>query len=202
MGEEGSGLGTSTEVAPGDRSVGAAWRLWLFLCGAQLLGGVLTGLIWRAWSPRSVSFVLDIGGGRGVIVPDESEAQVAADGRFFVLTVVVAVIAALLTWRARSQRGPGAAVALAVGSIVGSLSMRGVGQTLSAGRRSGPVNTAFHPPLTLHATPMLLVGAFLAVVMYTGAAVLSNDPDLAGRRAESAEVATRPVDEVPDGPTG
>ena len=145
---------------------------------AQLAVGGAIGSIWLAWSPTSVSYVLDDGHGVGVIVPSESEAQIAADGRYVVLTVMAGVLFGLMAWRLRNNRGPLTLVVLAVSSLLSSLLAMGLGQLLSTGQQGKTLNTAFHPPLVLHATAAVFLQALLAVLVYTVFVGLSGDQQL------------------------
>jgi hypothetical protein len=145
---------------------------------AQLLTGVGIGLLWLASAPTAVSYMLDTGRGSGVIVPAESEAQVAADGRYAVLTVLAGLTFGLLAWRLRGNRGPAMLPVLAASSLLGSLLALATGQLLSNGQRSAPLDTAFHPPLVLHAGAAIFLQALLAVLVYTVFVGLSGDQDL------------------------
>ena len=170
---------------------------------AQLVTGVAVGLLWLAWSPTSVSYLIDSGHGVGVVVPAESEAQVAADGRYALLTMLAGVVFGLLAWRLRSNRGPLALVVLAVSSLLGSLLALATGHLLGGGQHGKALNTAFHPDLVLHGTAEVFLQALLAVLVYTVFAGLSGDPQLgqdepAGERpAAEAEQPAQPDGELP-----
>jgi hypothetical protein len=152
---------------------------------AQLVVGAGLGLVWLAWSPAAVSYSLDLGSGSPVVVPAESEAQIAADGRYVVLTAISGVVFALLAWTVlRRNRGRVALAALAAGSLLGSLLTLATGELLSGGHRSAPVNTAFGPPLTLHADAAVFVQALVAVLLYTLFAGTLADPGL-GRQDDA-----------------
>jgi hypothetical protein len=159
---------------------------------AQLLIGIAIGLVWLSSAPTSVSYMLDTGQG-GVIVPAESEAQVAADGRYMVLTVLAGLTFGLLAWRLRGNRGPLMLPVLAVSSLLSSLLAMATGQLLSTGRRSAPLNTAFHPPLVLHASAAIFLQALLAVLVYTVFVGLSGDQDLGRTAGQPVEPADQPA---------
>jgi len=160
---------------------------------AQLVIGVAIGLAWLAWSPTSVSYLLDSGNGTGIVVPAESEAQVAADGRYALLTVLAGLLFGLLAWRQRSNRGPVTLVVLAVSSLVSSLLALAAGQLLSDGEHGKALNTAFHPPLVLHAAAAIFLQPLFAVLIYTVFVGLSGDQQL-GRDPHPVEPAAQPPD--------
>ncbi|MGI8665470.1 MAG: hypothetical protein ACR2N4_05500 [Jatrophihabitans sp.] len=145
---------------------------------AQLVVGVLLGLIWLSWAPRTLSYLLDNGNGGSLIIPDESESQVAGDGRFVVLSVLAGLAFGLIAWRLRRLRGPLTLAVLGVGSVLGSLLARTTGQLLSGGKNTAPLNTAFHPRLSLHASAALWLQALFAVLLYTALVGLSSDQHL------------------------
>jgi CHASE2 domain-containing sensor protein len=130
--------------------------------------------------------MLDTGQGSGVIIPAESEAQVAADGRYVVLTVLAGLTFGLLAWRQRGNRGPAMLPVLAASSLLSSLLALATGQLLSNGQRSAPLDTAFHPPLVLHAGAAIFLQALLAVLVYTVFVGLSGDQELGRTSARPA----------------
>jgi len=169
-------------------------RPLLLLFGAQLVGAVVLGLIWLAWSPHATAYELDNGTGHGVIVPAEGESLVAADGRFVLLTVLSGLAVGVIAWQLRRWRGRLMLTALVVSSLLASAVTKIVGQALSGGQHSSALNTAFRPPLVLHASAALFAQALVAALVYTVFVGLSGDPEL-GLRPEPAPVAT----EVPAG---
>jgi hypothetical protein len=147
------------------------------LLTAQLVAGVLIGLIWLWWSPSPVSYLLSDGSGRSVVIPDESEAQIAGDGRFVVLTILAGLLFGVLGWTLRRLRGPLTIAVLAAGSLLGSVLAMSIGRWLS-GSTAAVVNQAFRPKLALHASSALWLQALAAVLVYTSLAGLSGDPAL------------------------
>ncbi|MEO6700799.1 MAG: hypothetical protein ABI140_16925 [Jatrophihabitantaceae bacterium] len=158
------------------------------LLAAQLVVGALIGLGWRLWSPSSVSYLLSDGNGGSLVVPDESEAQIAGDGRFVVLSVLAGLLFGLIAWRLRRHRGPLTLGVLGVGSVLSSLIALGVGELLAGGSNHAAINTAFHPKLALHAEAALWLQALFAVLLYTVLIGLAADPEL-GRLSSQAEPA-------------
>jgi hypothetical protein len=112
------------------------------------------------------------------VIPDESEAQIAGDGRFVLLSLLAGLLFGLFAWTVRRHRGPMMAAVLAAGSLIGSVLAMVTGRLLSGGTGSPALNTAFHPRLTLHGSAALFVQAFVAVLAYTVLAGLSRDPAL------------------------
>jgi len=153
---------------------GALLRLVL----AQQLIGVAVGLVWAFWSPSSVSYLLDAGNGTGVVVPAQSEAQVAGDGRYAVLTTLAGLAFGLLAWRLRSSRGPAVLGVLTISSLLGSLLALATGQLLSRGQHTTTLDTAFHPALVLHGTAEVFLQALFAALVYTVLVGLSGDRQL------------------------
>lgn len=130
--------------------------------------GALLGPVWELWSPP---------GPAGVILPagiqaDESEAWVAADGRFALITAIVGLIAGLLAWylpRLRRVRGPYVVLALAVGGFAGAgltalvgWALRGDGKHFTC----GSATCINHLPLTVQMRGLWFLEPFLAVLVY------------------------------------
>lgn len=154
-------------------------RALALLAAAQLLAGLLAGVVWRLTSPSAVSYLLSGADGKPpFVVPDESESQIAGDGRFVLLSIALGMVFGLVAWRLRVQRGPIVLGTLAVAGLLSSLLARGVGELLSTGSADRQLDAAFTPQLSLHALPALAVQAFFAVLVYTARAGLSADPDL------------------------
>jgi hypothetical protein len=194
------------ENQPGVRRRGWALRPLAYLVAAQLVAGVVIGISWRLWSPSTVSYLLSASGGGTFVIPDESEAQIAGDGRFVVLSIVAGLAFGLLAWWLRSVRGLTTLFSLAIGGALSSLLARAVGQLLSSAPASTRVNSAFTPRLSLHAFPALWVQAFFAVLGYTALVGLSADPEL-GRPAPTSplpggEFSTNNGPDGPNGPDG
>ena len=162
-----------------------SWRPLGFLVAGQLLAGVLAGLIWRAWAPPTVSYLVEGGDGSpAFVVPQESESQIAGDGRFVLLSIALGMVFGLLAWRLRTIRGPVVLAALAVTGVLSSLLARAAGEWFS-GSPVRELNAAFTPELSLHALPALAIQAFFGVLVYTALVGLSADPDLGDRKPRS-----------------
>src|SRR5581483_2876150 len=122
--------------------------------------GAILGLIWQAWSPAGpAGAVLEHG-----IQADETEAFIAGDGRFALITLIVGLAAGLAAWMVRpirAARGPWVAGALAVGGVIGAALtelvgylVRGSGHTY--GCTSGTGRCIDHLPLSVHMHALLL----------------------------------------------
>lgn len=159
-----------------------SWRPLALLVTGQLVAGVLAGLAWWAWSPRTVSYLLSGGAGKPpLVIPDETESQIAGDGRFVLLSLGLGLVFGLLAWRLRALRGPVVLVTLAGSGLLSSVLGRTVGELLPSGNPARRLNAAFAPQLSLHALPALAVQAFFAVLVYTSLVGLAADPDLHDR---------------------
>jgi hypothetical protein len=158
-----------------------SWRPLALLVAAQLIAGVLAGLVWRAWSPHSVSYLLSGATGKPFVVPEETESQIAGDGRFVLLSIGLGLVFGLVAWRLRAHRGPVVLAALAVAGVLSSVLARTVGELLPSGSPARRVDTAFAPQLSLHSLPALAVQAFFGVLVYTALVGLSSDPELHDR---------------------
>jgi len=171
-----------TAPAPEPRSPRRPWRPLALLVAAQLVAGVLAGLVWRAWSPHTVSYLLSGGDGKpAFVVPDESESQIAGDGRFVLLSIGLGMVFGLVAWRLRANRGPAVLAALTLAGVLSSVLARTVGELLPSGSPARKVDVAFAPQLSLHSLPALTVQAFFGVLVYTALVGLSADAELHDR---------------------
>jgi len=161
-----------------DRLRAVNWRPLALIVLGQLVTGVLIGVIWLHWAPKTVAYLVSNGSGGSVLIPDETESQIAGDGRFVVLSLVAGLVFGIAAWGLRNLRGPAPLVALTVGGVLSSLLGRTVGQLFAAGSNTGRVNSAISPPLTLHASPVIWLQALIAVLAYTALAGLTANPDL------------------------
>lgn len=172
--------------------------------GAVVVGvlaavGALLGVVWQWWSPPGpLGFVV----AAGAIQPDETEAFVAADGRFAVLCGAVGLVAGFVVWRRRGLRGPVAVLSLALGGLVGALLTLGVGHLLAGGSAEGAPNTLLRElPLTVHMRGLLLLEAGLAVLVYIVLASFAAADDLGRPDPDRPQDALHPQP-VPVTPAG
>jgi len=175
----------SGEAPVRDRRAGL--RQWLatakrpagLILAVQLGLGLLIGLIWTNWAPRTTSFVVPTDDpNRSTIIPGSNEDQIAGDGRFFLLAAIAGVLIGLLAWRLRALRGPAAPLVLAAGGLLGSAVAMWLGTSLSSGQSSGPPRSTLHPPVHLHALSLLWLMPFVSVLLYVLIAGMSSDPQL------------------------
>jgi hypothetical protein len=169
------------------------------LIAGQLLAGVLIGLIWLWWAPRTIAYLVPLGrDGANVVIPDESESQIAGDGRYFLLCLIVGLAAGVLAWLLLPRwRGPATVIALAVGAAASSLLAAGVGRLFSSATPHPAVQTAFHPRLSLHSPVMLVIQSLFAVASYCVLAGLTSDPDFTGADTASPPVPPAAGPEIP-----
>lgn len=138
------------------------------MIGALAVLGAVLGIVWEAWSPPGpLGVVLSAG-----IEADESEAFVAGDGRFALITVIVGLVAGVVTWYLRRVRGPYLAVALAVGALAGAAltdlvgwALRGDGRSYTCG--DGTTKCIDHLPLTVHMHSLWFLEAAVALLVYS-----------------------------------
>jgi Protein of unknown function (DUF2567) len=133
------------------------------VAGLAVLGAVL-GVLWQWWSPPGpLGYVV----APRAIQPAESEAFIAADGRFALICASTGLVAGLAAWSHKPSRGPVTALALAVGGMLGSLLTDLVGHLLGGGSSDGKQGTILHElPLSVHMRGLLLLEAALAVLVY------------------------------------
>jgi hypothetical protein len=144
---------------PGSRRAGRVFRILSVLVPAaavvagMALLGALTGLAWAAVAPHAL--VVVVGRGSAEVVNPETNAFIAADGWFVLLTAVGGVISGLLGYALAVRRhGAPAMAAILVGGLAAALIAKWVGQqwgtagfnhSLSAGR----AGLLLHAPLML-----------------------------------------------------
>jgi hypothetical protein len=166
-------------------------RSWAALVAGQLLAGVLIGVIWLFIAPRSRSYVIAGPGNKPFIIPAESEALVAGDGRYFVLCFVAGLAGGVAAWYLiRRFRGWQTLLVLVFGAVASALVARWIGETFSSGQNSGPLQTAITPTLALHGAAFLLAEAFAAVLVYTALAGFSSDSDFIAPPAQRVDDGT------------
>jgi hypothetical protein len=137
---------------------GAVLALALAVLGAGL------GVLWQWWSPPGpLGYVI----APHAIQPDETEAFIAADGRFAVICATTGLVAGVATWWHKPTRGPVAALALAIGGLLGASLTALVGHLLAGGSADGPPRTILRElPLSVHMHGLLMLEAAVAVLVY------------------------------------
>lgn len=163
--------------------------------------GAILGIVWAAWSPPGPQAQVL---GHGEFIVDETEAFVAADGRFLVLAVIVGLVAAVLAWTDRAHRGPAVVGGLVLGGIAGSLLMELVGHLFGGGSFHGTqfpgtdVYLTARMPLSLHMQGLLLVESVVASLVY-GVLVAFAAADDLGRPDPYRSSSVDPGDHPQDG---
>jgi hypothetical protein len=142
----------------------------------------VAGWPWQQWSPRTVGLVYNSAG----IVPDETEAFVAADARFVIITGLLGLAAGVAVWLRRSWRGPLSALALAVGGVGGSVLTAVIGRATGGGTDSGRIGTLVRLPIRVHATQLVLAEPLVALLVFLVCAAFIADDGL-GHPGEAAE---------------
>ncbi|HLY32999.1 MAG TPA: DUF2567 domain-containing protein [Jatrophihabitantaceae bacterium] len=144
--------------------------------------GALLGVLWQWWSPPGpLAVVLP----NKLIQPDESEAFIAADGRYAVLTAAAGLLAAVIVWLRRDLRGPGAALALGAGGLAGALLTDVVGRALDNGKSGGPADTVInHLRLQVHLHGLRLLEPLVAILAYSLCVAFAARDDLGGESVE------------------
>jgi hypothetical protein len=166
------------------------WRPAAAVVLAMAVLGAALGPLWKVWSPPGpAGFVI----AAHAIQPDETEAMVAADGRFAVLAALTGMVAALAVWQIKSLRGPIAVLALAAGGLGGAALTEAVGRLVDGGSTTGSPGTVIrHLPLAVHMSGLRVVEAAVAVLGYGLLASFAAADDLGGPVAavpEDAEAA-------------
>ncbi len=158
------------------------------VAGTALLGAVI-GVVWAAAAPRAL--VVVVGPGSADVVNPETDAFIAADAWFTLLTVAGGVISGLLGHALAVRRhGAPAMAAVLAGGLAAALVARWVGQqpgtaafnhSLSAGR----AGVLLHAPLMLGGTGVLAFWALAAGITAGGIEAVIQ---LRERRAARARV--------------
>ncbi|WP_199820584.1 hypothetical protein [Streptomyces sp. NRRL F-2664] len=168
---------TAAAITPEDVRDGAVVAL------AVGVAGLLLGLLW-AWLAPRVQYVSN---GEAVFLRNsESEARIAADGTFFLLSVGLGVLSAVGTFLWRRAGGVPLVVGLAVGSAFAALAGWRFGlwlgsspSDLAAAAAAAGKGVPFDAPLELLAHGALLVWPMTAVLVHLGCTALwtPRDPE-------------------------
>lgn len=150
--------------------------------------GALLGIVWQWWSPPGpLAGVLP----GHLIQPDETEAMIAADGRYAFIVAAVGLAAGIGVWFRRGMRGPAAVLALAVGGLLGGLATEYVGRALDGGRSGGKVGTLIpHLKLDVYMHGLRLLEPLIAILTYSLIVAFAPTDDLG--RGDSVEAEWHP----------
>ena len=167
-------MGTPLSAAPVpppviERDTGRDLRAAGLLVAALAVVGAVLGQVWAWWAPTTGPAFRRDDGLTWMI--EESESAVAADGRYLVLTVAAAVVAAIAVWSRPRLRGPVMLLALAGGSLIGAQVTRLVGWLRDGGATSGPACRIFLPdPVDGHCITHLKLSVQLPGLFFAPAA--------------------------------
>lgn len=180
----------------GRAEIEAAFRIAL---GLTVLG-IPAGLLWLVLAPRREFRVVD--GGFQALEP-QSEALIGADGWLLLITGVIGVLAAGLVWRFARSRGVAPILGLAVGMVAESAAAWQVGERLGGAppeEELTRLGTIAAQGLQLRAMPVLVVGAFLATLVYLVAVSFVPRDDLTRTGASQLNSGPRGLPAAPVGP--
>lgn len=154
--------------------------------------GVPAGAIWALLAPAV--HLLVVAEDRGIVLTTESLHRFDALAIFVGVTLVVGVLSAVALWAMRRLRGPAAAAALSLGSVLGAGVAALVGMGLARLRFPAPEGAAVDSVVASApglSTPLvLIVQPFAAALVYLLLVALSPDDDLGvdeGEREAPAE---------------
>ncbi|MGW6982104.1 hypothetical protein ACWGE1_22160 [Streptomyces sp. NPDC054932] len=146
------------------------------------LAGLLLGVLWVWLAPR----VQYVSNGEAVFLRNsESEARIASDGTFFMLSLGLGVLSAVGTFLWRRAGGVPLVIGLALGSVFAALVgwrfglWLGPSSDLPAAALKAGKGVAFDAPLELLAHGALLAWPMTAVLLHLGLTALwaPRDPD-------------------------
>lgn len=151
--------------------------------------GVPVGLLWAVVAPHGKDVVI---GGQAFLANPESEAWIAGDGYFALITAIVGVICAVVAYLYAGRLGEIALLAaLAVGGILAALLAAKIGHQIGLSSfqhkvRTSPDNTLVNGVPEVRATGVLVAWPLLSVIAYgllEAFDVANREP---GRRALTA----------------
>lgn len=133
------------------------------------VAGVLLGVLWLWLAPRAQY----VSNGEAVFLRStESEARIGADGTFFLLSLAMGVLSAVLVFLWRRSGGVPLVVGLVLGSVFGALVGWRLGVSLGpstdvvAAARAAGKGVPFDAPLQLLAYGVLLVWPMAAAAVH------------------------------------
>lgn len=162
----------------GMRIAGTEWGTALRLMPSLAAAGIPVGLLWLVVAPRREYEVVD--GGFRAVEP-QSEVLIAADAWLAIIIGALGVLAAGLVWRFVRARGVGVVVGLSVGMLVAAVVAWQVGELFGTGSseaEQAQIGKIVAPALQLRAIPVLVIGAFLAILTYLVAVCFVRSDDL------------------------
>ena len=168
------------ERVPGLRGSREDLRTALLTVLVLALSGLPAGALWLWLAPRADYRVTETD-----VVPvsglPNSELFMSDDGVFVLVLGAIGLLAGLAVWRLRTRRGALVLAALATGMLAAGVVAWQLGAWLGAGpteAQLGEVGRTVTTGLGLRATAALVVGPFLAVLVYLVAATYTSRQDL------------------------
>ena len=163
--------------------------------------GIPAGVVWAFLAPAVRLLV--VAENRGVVLTGESLHRFDAVAIFVGIGLVLGVLSAVVVWRMRRSRGPGAVAALVAGSALGAGVAALVGMGIARLRFPSPDNPAVGsiiPEAPGVSTPMvLIVQPLAAVLVYVLLVSLSPHDDLGVGDGEPAVTSDESSAVVADG---
>jgi hypothetical protein len=172
------------------------------LVGTALLG-VVAGFVWAAAAPRALAVV--IGRGTANVVNPETNAFIAADGWFTLVTAAGGIISGLLGYLFAVRRhGMLAMAAVLVGGLPAALIAMWIGQqwgtsAFNHALRAGQSGVLVHAPLSLGGISPLAFWSLLAGLTAGGIEAVSQFRERKAARARAKSYRPAPVPR-PEGP--
>jgi hypothetical protein len=143
----------------------------LVVVGCAVIGGPL-GWLWQHLAPRTLAYVTT----DGFVIPQESESQIAADGRALFIAAAAGLVIGIGLWQWRSRRGPWLVLAAVLGASGTAGVMALSGDLLSGGRTGGAAGEVFTLPVQIQAPAVLLGAPLLALLSHSfGALFIAHD---------------------------
>lgn len=191
------------QAARGDVIAGA------IVLGVCLVVGAAAGAVWYAIAPGIPKIIVDH---TEYLRPNaQSESEIARDGWFAVIGIVVGlVLAGLAFWKGR-RLGIGVAVGLGVGGLLGSYLAYKVGAALGPNtfgsellERDGRIE--FDEPLRIQAMGVIYLWPMTSLILFlclnAGFGPRDPAPKQAAARLPGHALHTPPAHEPPDTPAG
>jgi hypothetical protein len=146
-----------------------------------VVAGLVLAFVWHAMGPH-VDIVMTAPD-RPDLTDYNTEAFVAGDGRYAVLTGIAGIVTGALAWLLRRGRGPLLVVALAAGSLAGAYLTWKLGTHLGEAEyrrllKTAAAGTHFSQNMQLRAEGLVYLQPLAAVAVFVGCAAWSRYPDL------------------------
>lgn len=170
------------------------WRASAAVIGSLVVLGALQGLLWSRIAPGEQFFVNTDGSFGGL--PTESYHQFTSIAIFALISLVVAVASATLTWHWRSVRGTTMALVVVGGNALGALVAYLLGRVLASGVDPASIGNSSAASIvraapTVGNAMVIIVQPAIAIAVYTFLVAWNGQPDL--ERPQGAPVTQPPA---------